>query len=252
MQYKFRWIYAGLLAILIFVSGFFYYLYPLINHIFLLKKEILALPIAPAKHFHLKSINQYTTKNKDQLLTDLIALIEMNQLKIHAIDFLNGTFENDHRQRLHLRLEGKFISLKQFIFAMNKTTPEIILTNFMFAMNPDKNLGIEIELLLLKPQDVLPSPLNDVHITKNDTLFCDHADQFKQEDTSFISINQMKMVGFIQQGAHISALILLPTAQVIMANTLQILGKEKARVTTITKHRITFVTADKKHLELNL
>lgn len=256
--YNYRWLIALTLSGVIVALGFVYFIQPGQKRLAELRVQALRLTS------QLAAIKTFNTASSDSLVppstqADRVAMLSwfahQQGLFIQSMDYLAAqqSYAAD-TELIRLNLQGSWPALASFLFALNRQ-PSMPIRDFAFTLLDQQALRLSVELYLLKNQWPLP-PLQK-NIVPKQTLFCpglqglasnSSADTFIQ--TASVTLDRIKMLGYLQQGARRVALVLLPNNEVVSVEQGSLLGREQGLVTLVSTDHLLITLPDKKQQEI--
>lgn len=252
MKYKYRWLYALTLSIVFIALGYVYDIQPDLFKVSQLRKKETHLKIK-ITNIPKENTKVAALKHKKDFLSDLWVLLYQSGLKIKTVHFsrIESSIFADV-ENMHLVMEGNFQQFYNFIFALNQLAYTALLTNFS-CKTIQNLLKIEINLLLFKhvpsknhPYQFLPN-IHNPFCFAGGMMIENNFDKLRS-----VSLKQLKMAGYMQQGNHQEALIRLPSGRVVEVKPGFTIGKEGGLVTDICSDRIILMLAEKKRFVMKL
>lgn len=258
MIYKYRWLYAILLSSITLLIGYFYDLKEKWIHLAELKKNEKSFL---ERSIHTVSLTAQNNKSGPtlflpkqselMLIANMVKLARMTGLSILSIQ--SGNQRAAHFFTLQMVTEGQFVQASAFIEELEKLKGMKI---FRFSCQLSSQLLVRMELEIGLPFSSLQSSLAQMSshtISLKRNPFCIHSTinepQFYYSDSKLLSfpVAGLKMVGYLQQGKHVQALLLLPNNDLAAVEQGVVVGKELASVTAIQPDRIQVTWQTKHH-----
>lgn len=247
MHYQLRWLYLGMISLILLAMSYMYDIQPVLKQLAELnhaeKKLIKKLHIAQsfnAKFKKIKNVTPLPVKNELDRTQDLIAYMHANDLMIRTIRFSTLRETSQSERALHFVVEGNLQQWYSFITSLEKLDHLIRIRDFSCKVNEKNNLVFTMDILLSRnhiyPLNKQPQKINALHHT-----FCPPEGltySLNQTGTASVPIRQIKMMGYLHNYQHSQALLLLPNRMMLSVAQGERLGKERAVITDIHKDRI--------------
>lgn len=258
-HYQWRWIYLAIINSLLLAMSCVYDFQPMLAQINELNQRevILIKKLSIEKSLHKKhqrSKNKVLAKKTIwSKIQDINARAHITGLQIRSMNFLPS--KNAAYVRLHLVAEADFAQWYAFILHLQKLDHYISIQDFSCKLN-EKNKLVFISYMLLYDNHVYPSYVKYAESKGVHNLFCVLDSVFAETSDSVdlysVPIQQIKMVGYLQDQRHHQALILLPNQMMLSVMTGMRIGKERAKIIEIHKDKMIATFPDAKRIELQL
>lgn len=250
MLYQYRWLCAGMLSVLLFLTGYECYLSPLQNEISIMQQTLIDLSTdlpttnVATDTYHSASLVQ---KNKLQQIASLVALMH-----VHGF-VLNKVNQSADMTNVHIELQGLY---PQWITLLNVLQQQtgLRLQSVTCRWTEKNNLQIDMNVLLSgsqQPENVIG---NKIAIKNPFNVFCIAENiqkwHVKTNANALISIPllQLKMVGYLQFDQQVEAMIALPNHLTGSVQRGDLLGIEHAVVTEIYPRYLVLELPDGKRV----
>jgi hypothetical protein len=259
MQYKYRWIHAIVITLVIFMLGFFYTLQPDLEQLANLRKREAHLVQRLAMHKKIIKqkiikIDRMAKENspsaqdaRPHFLADIVALVHLHGLIIQSMKMVPLLSD---AITLHLVLKGNFQQAMSFAFALSKPVYPAFILDFSYQVSEKNKVILTMKVLMLDGNRQIDDPQEILSPLHNPFCFGRSANELdsKNEENKRAStpLTQLKMVGYLQQDFRCQALILLPTNAVIAVVVGSILGLEHGNVIAVTKDHVVVELPDKR------
>lgn len=269
MKYKYRWYYALLLCIFISSFSYVYDFKPKVDQFFELqeqeKKMALRATIMQRTSLSRSAKKNCSTKGTCSFEDDarvlkipetstaffsyLFLLATNDGLKVQSLVF----HKNAKTLDLYLRASANFRALLRFNHSLQNIYP-IHVMNFAYQLQQGQIL-IEMEFNRTEGLIAWQQIKDDFvpHVKPSNNPFC--TEDFFMTHSNALSttpIDQMKMIGFMQQGTRAQALILLPNQQIVSLKKEMFIGVEHAQIKTIDATKIVLQLIDKKQKQIRM
>lgn len=256
IKYRFRWVSASFLGVVLFLAGYIYILRPEFIQLALLKQTEVELnkilkdlqaqkPIKEIK----KSDESFKEKRAINLASDISILAErmrFNGLTVHGLDVLEGNERNRLLAFVHAEVEGGVTSLMSFLDSISSPSPLLImLLDFHFRPGKENIFVLDMNFLLTREQffqQFFDGPgswaknMNNVFCPTHGEMTVIH--RSSQQEALSTSVNHMKMTGYVCQGNQVEAFLRLPNEHLISVKPGSLLGKERGVVSAISPERL--------------
>ncbi|TAK78358.1 MAG: hypothetical protein EPO11_01320, partial [Gammaproteobacteria bacterium] len=139
--------------------------------------------------------------------------------------------------------------LSAFIWQLIHQVPSVALQNFSYQSTETDQFIFTMNIVLLKS----PVDVQSVKFVQMNNPFCRY--ETAKNDVvraQSVVLEQIKMVGYLQQGERNQALLLLPTGAVIAVDPGAIVGKEKGTVTDIQSEKVIITLPHQKQFILEM
>lgn len=254
MKYKYRFAYTFFISVTISFLWVYYDTQPMAMQIMRLRQTENEFS---KKLIDLKKISRARDKKNSYLKKDsqtdfsaaLVTLARLHGLVLESAEFpLPKKVGNLDVLPIHLIASGHFINLVSFITAMMEQKYPAMLTDFSIKLQDKNTLLMRMNILLLARENA--DDFGQVHRKAvHYDPFCGTENSLdvlanQQRNLSLLqsaSISQFKMVGYIQQGGQMTAMILLPDNTALDLRIGSVIGKERAVVIAIHRDRITLL-----------
>lgn len=281
MQYKYRWYYAVIISAIIILLGIIYYIYPKYKNLLALKqKELflsnqLATKIITNKRYDLLAkengpqkklmgllrYDSQPTISQHNYVKNLLATTNLHGVNIQSVKIMPSKINSFDVLILHITAEGKFSDFITLIKALGNQAHPTVLKNFIVKSSSDNKQQIVMTIALYTTlvQDKISVLDNTKHLG-NPFCCSQHQEQaiatLKHYTTNdilqHVSLNQIKIAGFLQDGQHKQALLRIPHIHAIAVECGMKLGKENGIVTSIQRGFVTIILPNGRHTILSL
>ena len=257
--YPYRWWLAAFIGFTLSVIAYEYVLSPQVDALVNLQaqEKRLARELIILKKIEVKQIDLTPKMSKMEWLTTLPMLTQLNGVVMRAITMKPTREQSTNELKIRFIVEGDFAPITRFIVAMHEQTPNGLIENFSYQVTKQHTLLLTIDLLLMTNH--LTQSLHKIaKPTTFHSPFClatNTAAAVRMHDAavSGLSITQMKMAGYMEQGERQMALIMLPTGALAEVYVGDEVGLEKSVVTKIVSNqlKLTLVSGEVKILRMD-
>jgi hypothetical protein len=242
MHYKYRWLYAAFIVLLISGVGFYWVIYPEHRQVTAQSTHIQQLNLELMTPTDIPEVSKPQQSSKMVEHKELSALAHLTQysqlagLTIHTMQRLS-----DPNQLLfHLIAEGRFAQVATFVSAIELSRSFTVL-NFSCKLTRQDKIKFDGSIAVHELAAVTPT-VKAAALSFGSNPFCmSERVTTLQADSELPlskSITQMKMIGSLQQGAHVLALIMLPNQKVFTVVVGSVIGVEHGFVSAIHKNQV--------------
>jgi hypothetical protein len=252
MQYKYRWYYAVGISFSFLIAGFFYDEAPRWIQMTALQEKERKIR---EELLHLKQFVSRYPAEVDEVLhshglkdniqpiywEDIFTLAYESGLAIQSFNLLPQPLLGLHNiNKVRLVMRGDFLQMVAFMEAITKqaNSKVIVVTDFSYKFSPQKKFIINMDVMLV--QNKLPMTVAHQSINyKAYNPFCGSAKDityhYDIEELQRISLDQIKMIGYLQQTSHVSAIVASPSGGVFSIDLNTKLGVEQGVVIDIQR-----------------
>lgn len=273
MKYKYRWLYAIPASAAMMIGGIYYDIQPGLAQLANLHeiemgitkelsrfKQFAVQKAAASAGTEAKSFERYGSQADS--LSDLLSLAHLQGLTIQSVNFSpsrqfniinTGVNREVNTGAIHLVTQGDFSQIYSFIFMISRQPHPIFITDFLYKSTEQDKFLFAMNVVSFK-SNTQHFQANKSHedLSQMQNPFCSAANLVEMSDKNdlaklkSISMHQLKMVGYFQQGTRSQALVMAPTGIVSEVGIGSVLGKEGGMVTEIERDCVVVVLRDKK------
>lgn len=235
MMYKYRWLIAGLLAIILIWVSYVTDILPNKIKYQQLVEEKTKLEIGSQA----KKIDRAWSYAVDDVnVLQLTQLIEQAGLKVLSV-------QSQTLSSAHIGLMGPFAAWQAFVNGLSKKSRLINLKNINIKLSDTHDLLIDLEVdLSLSRVELMDYPmelLNPFCDSESILAFSSDDDLRALQETP---LNEMKMLGYLAEGDHVVAWIGLSNSALVEISQSMVIGKEKAKVVGIEPGFVSLILPD--------
>lgn len=263
MQYKYRWIYAMLLFLIIVSFGYLYDVKSLLTELDSLKlskREFLQKLSVQKKANQNQFIDKIQNKQIEYAnpLLNLVMLIQKTGLHINELHLTNtNSLINDKYAKIHLLLMGYFQNLIDLLLELHHQRFSILMSNFKIIILDNSKVSFSVDFLLnanqLQPIDAINNTVfgsglmcSDPH--SNKILLYQNNSRLLTTPIEFLKLN-----GYLQYSDQSTqALIALPNNTTVAIGKGSIVGLERGVVVDIQSDYILLELSNKKQWKIYL
>lgn len=250
--YHYRWLYAFAIFFSLISMGILYDIYPNFTQLKLatkiennLAKKIILIKESTSKNR--PAISLFSSSEKDQVLKihHLVMFAQKSGLRIKKVNVLYD--ENEYggdKLNVQLIASGDFMQLAAFIFAIENRNLLVSMHDFSCKLIQNTMLlSMSIWVANYKSLSYAKNT-NQNFLSKWNNPFClpyqfrSNAESNTSSDLQRISIDQLKMIGYLHKNERTQALILLPNGIVKLIGYGSTIGKEHGKVVYIYHNKI--------------
>lgn len=269
MKYKYRWLYAIPASAAMMIGGIYYDIQPGLAQLANLHeiemgttkelsrfKQFAVQKAAASAGTEAKSFKRYGSQADS--LSDLLSLAHLQGLTIQSVNFapsrqFNIINTGVNTEAIHLVTQGDFSQIYSFIFMISRQPHPILITDFLYKSTEQNKFLFAMNVVSFK-SNTQHFQTNKSHedLSQMQNPFCPAANLVEMSNKNdlaklkSISMDQLKMVGYFQQGIRSQALVMAPTGIVSEVGIGSVLGKEGGMVTEIKRDCVVVVLRDKK------
>lgn len=243
-RYKNRFLYALSLCLLIHLFAYCYYIQPEYQLLSELKykqntlqnKRLMQKPILnEEKNEH--EILDLTSHETTKRLALLLNQVHLQGLKLEVLSHLPDTTEQKNSSMFSLTLKGSYQALVAFFHALYNEKLGFYIGNFTMEKQDQKEVIFKADFLQ-GDQSESQKALMSNEVAKYVSPFCQEGqgNLNQVEIIKKISIQQMRMVGYLQKEKEQVAFLLLPDWTLASVEIGDVIGLENAKVSEITEN----------------
>lgn len=242
--YPYRWWLAVFIGFALGAISYLYVLNPQADALLNLQaqEKQLTRELIALRKVKVKQISQTPKMSKMDWLTLLPTLAQLNGVVMRSITVKPTRGQPTNEIKIKFLVEGVFAQLTRFIVAMHEQTPNGLIENFSYQVTKQQTLLLTIDLLLITDhlaqshQKVeKPTAFHNPFCLATNTVADLH---MHAAAVSGLSMTQMKMAGYMEQGERQMALIMLPTGALAEVYVGDEVGLEKSVVTKIASSQL--------------
>lgn len=241
MNYQYRWYYAMFIFIGMIGWGYLYDLSPACSQLTDLKETEKRLQ---EKLMHLQ---QYA-----HVSTPLIAISQDKQpdimaMLLNAAQFCGLTVNSitlPMPRLIRVVAVGEYAQMVQFAEALLKQKKPLLIRNFVYQRNQQHTLTMTMELAIydgMVDEKPLANFSHALDVFQDPFCGAQAFTMINEHDLYRYSIQQIKMLGYLQQAGLKVALIALPNNTMMDVQVGSEIGSEKAIVTQLSDHDVTLM-----------
>lgn len=192
------------------------------------------------------------------LLSDLLVQVHMSGLAIKSVSFGSKSKLNFNEAAIvHLLVLGDFEQMSSLIGQLSRQARPMLVLDFSGQSTERNKLIFSMDVLILKSKmkNSGMEPIGGKSIF-NPFCFSGNAALLSSENDAShldsLSLKQMKMVGYLQQGGYRQAYILLPNKSVFVMTPGSLIGKERGLVLKIERDHALLELQAKKRFVINM
>lgn len=245
MKYVWRWHYAAGILLLVLSFGYFYDFSPLLAAYGQLELSIredqarIASSHQPAVLAWRPNVLALHPLPAAGRFASLMTASRVSGLQIDKVQMTNAS---PGETRLHLEGNTRAEQLYAWLQRMNTSESAPLLSQYDLSASADNQIRFSMDFNLIGGVPEVRETGSHTKILSNP--FCaalpamqlSEADMTKQPGR--YSIRQMKMIGLFRQGHDMAALIQLPDGKMIAMRQGEILGKEQARIISVSPQNV--------------
>jgi len=267
MKYKYRFIYAVLISLIIIFWGFYRDLQPKLHELGLLQNKVVLLKSRMdylQKTFAHNSISKQRllsppqqNSSPEMVLTAILNTAALNGLVVQSTKIgMLGSDKNNQTLPVYLSFLSDFNHFMLFVQALASQHYPIMINHFLLKLAEQNQISIELNLIIFS---------RTTHFLAEKNLFITKSNFFNPfcltENTSGLPIInpisdserlqkwpllQLKMIGYLQEAHRLAAIVLLPDGALVDVVAGSKIGKEQGVVSLIKQDRIVILLANQK------
>lgn len=263
MLHQFRWIIVSVFGIFLLAMGYVYDIHPKLTQITLLNQQeknlqqhFAAKKSQPSFAQSNKAIKHEPDNNKLTNISELIALIHASGLSIQNIKQSSSLqMAAAEKYLIHLVLRGEYQQLSALVDKLEQQSHALSLQNFIFNGSEKDNLLVAMDIMSFGR---MRNTQSNSKIGNQQNPFCtrNHINKWFEQDEVNAALSapleRIKMVGYLQQGTHRQALVLLPNAVMRTVEPGFLLGSERGVVVAVLRNGTQVKLADGRVMTLQL
>ncbi len=248
LQHRYRWVYAFAFSGVIFLLSFFYDVQPSWSKLKHLNNAKKSLQRKLAGHPFVHPVVMSKPPSSTEVLSDLFRLANEKGIQLQSVKVTSPTAT--------FMLQGDFQQLTSFIGQLTQSMGHLLLLDFSYKSIDANHFALMMTVLMTKNNLSNSPPVPFSLLSYNPFCLAGNVENLNAQNAliraHMIPIEQIKMVGYLQQGERHQALLLLPEGLVVAVEQGMEVGKEKGVVMTVQAENVVVRLPDKRQLIITL